>query len=119
MNKVFLIGNLTKDPEQKTSKSGKTYAKFSLAINRYPYYGVDYFDCIAFDTTGENVSKYTKKGQKLAVIGSLRMDSYTDSKGVSRVQTHIVCENVEFLSSRTEEKAAATEMESDFVDLPF
>ena len=117
MNKVFLIGNLTKDPEQKTSKSGKTYAKFSLAINRYPD-GVDYFDCIAFDKIGENVAKYTKKGKKLAVIGSLKMDSYTDAKGVSRVQTHIVCENVEFLSPKTEEKAAAADNKSDFVDLP-
>ena len=118
MNKVFLIGNLTKDPEQKTSKSGKTFAKFSLAINRFPD-GVDYFDCIAFDKTGENVTKYPKKGQKLAVIGSLRMDSYTDTKGVSRVQTHIVCENVEFLSPKTEEKTAAVDTKSDFVDLPF
>ena len=118
MNKVFLIGNLTKDPEQKTGKSGKTFAKFSLAINHFPD-GVDYFDCVAFDKTGENVAKYPKKGQKLAVVGSLRMDSYTDSKGVSRVQTHIVCENVEFLSSKTEEKAAAADTKSDFVDLPF
>lgn len=120
MNKVFLIGNLTKDPEQKTSKfaSGNAFAKFSLAVNRFPD-GVDYFDCIAFDKTGENVAKYPKKGQKLAVIGSLRMDSYTDSKGVSRVKTHIICENVEFLSPKTEEKATSTDTKSDFVDLPF
>lgn len=102
MNKVFLIGNLTKDPERKISKSGMPFAKFSLAVNRSPD-SVDYFDCIAFAITGENVVMYTKKGQKLAVIGSLRMDSYTDSKGVSRVQTHIVCENVEFLSPKNEE----------------
>lgn len=118
MNKVFLIGNLTKDPEQKTSKSGNTFTKFSLAINRFPD-GVDYFDCIAFNKTGENVTKYAKKGKKLAVIGSLKMDSYTDSKGVSRVQTHIVCDNVEFLSSRNEEKAAGADNKSDFVDLPY
>lgn len=118
MNKVFLIGNLTKDPEQKTGKIGKNFVKFSLAVNRFPD-DVDYFDCVAFDKIGENVAKYLKKGQKLAIIGSLRMHSYTDSKGSTRVQTHIVCENVEFLSQRMEEKSAAADTKSDFVDLPF
>lgn len=117
MNKVFLIGNLTKDPEQKKSTLGTTFTKFSLAINRYPD-GVDYLNCIAFDKIGENVAKYTKKGKKLAVIGSLKMDIYTDNKGVSRVQTHIVCENVEFLSSK-DEKPSETSAKDTCDDLPF
>lgn len=108
MNKVFLIGRLTKDATTHPKKDGKgNYTKFSLAVNRFPK-NVDYFDCVAFDKTGEAIIAYTKKGAKIAISGHTQMDKYTTKDGVTRVQTHIVCENVEFLSPKNEEKPAET-----------
>lgn len=139
MNKVFLIGRLTKDPTQQEKKDGKgSYAKFSIAVNRFPG-NVDYFDCIAFDKTGEAIIKWTKKVSKIAISGRIQMGKYTATDGTTRVQAYIVCENVEFLISKTEEKnvefltekdaekAAEKPAEkptekptdSDFVEMPF
>lgn len=112
MNKVFLIGRLTKDPTQQEKKDGKgSYAKFSIAVNRFPE-NVDYFDCLAFDKTGKAIIAYTKKGAKIAISGSIQKDKYS-------MQAHIVCENVEFLSPKNEEKPDAEEKptDSDFVEM--
>ena len=77
MNKVFLIGRLTKDATTQPKKDGKgNYTKFSLAVNRFPE-NVDYFDCVAFDKTGEAIIAYTKKGAKIAISGRIQMDKYT------------------------------------------
>ena len=74
MNKVLLSGRLTKDPTQQAKKDGKgSYAKFSIAVNRCPE-NVDYFDCVAFDKTGEAIIKYTKKDEKIAITGSIQMN---------------------------------------------
>ena len=119
MNKVFLIGRLTKDPTQQAKKDGKgSYAKFSIAVNRFPE-NVDYFDCVAFDKTGEAIIKYTKKGAKIAISGRIQMDKYTATDGTTRVQAHIVCENVEFLTEKPAEKPAETTVKEDYVEIPF
>lgn len=119
MNKVFLIGRLTKDPTQQAKKDGKgNYTKFSLAVNRFPE-NVDYFDCVAFDKTGEAILAYTKKGVKIAISGRIQMDKYTATDGTTRMQAHIVCENVEFLSPKNDEKPAETPAKEVYADLPF
>ena len=118
MNKVFLIGRLTKDPTTQPKKDGKgNYTKFSLAVNRFPE-NVDYFDCVAFDKTGEAIIAYTKKGAKIAISGRIQMDKYTTKDRATRMQAHIVCENVEFLSPK-DEKPAETSAKDDCNDLPF
>lgn len=121
MNKVFLIGRLTKDPTTQPKKDGKVnYTKFSIAVNRFPE-NVDYFDCVAFDKTGEAILAYTKMGVKIAISGRIQMDKYTTKDGTTRVQAHIVCENVEFLSPKDEkptEKPAETSTK-EYDDLPF
>ena len=119
MNKVFLIGRLTKDAVAQAKKDGKgNYAKFPIAVNRFPE-NVDYFDCVAFDKTGEAIIAYTKKGAKIAISGRIQMDKYTAKDGATRVQAHIVCENVEFLSAKNEEKPAETPAKEVYADLPF
>lgn len=119
MNKVLLIGRLTKDPEWAAKKDGKgNYTKFSLAVNRFPG-NVDYFDCIAFDKTGEAILAYTKKGVKIAISGRIQMDKYTAKDGATRVKAHIVCENVEFLSPKNEENPAETAENDPCDDMPF
>ena len=118
MNKVFLIGRLTKDPTTQPKKDGKgNYTKFSLAVNRFPE-NVDFFDCVAFDKTGEAILAYTKKGAKIAIFGRIQMDKYTTKDGASRVQAHIVCENVEFLRPK-DEKPAETSAKDACNDMPF
>ena len=119
MNKVFLIGRLTKDPTTQPKKDDKgNYTKFSIAVNRFPE-NVDYFDCLAFDKTGEAIIKYTKKGAKIAISGRIKMDKYTATDGTTRVQAHIVCENVEFLTEKPAEKPVEKPNDSDFVEMPF
>ena len=119
MNKVFLIGRLTKDPTQQAKKDGKgSYAKFSIAVNRFPE-NVDYFDCVAFDKTGGAILAYTGKGTKIAISGRIQMDKYTAKDGATRVQAHIVCENVEFLSPKNEEISDEEAEKRAYGDLPF
>ena len=119
MNKVFLIGRLTKDPTTQPKKDGKgNYAKFSLAVNRFPE-NVDYFDCVAFDKTGDAIIAYTKKGVKIAISGRIQMDKYTTKDGATRMQAHIVCENVEFLSPKNEEISDEESEKRAYGDLPF
>ena len=119
MNKVFLIGRLTKNPTKHAKKAlTGDYAKFSIAVNRFPE-NVDYFDCLAFDKTGEAIIKYIKKGAKIAISGRIQMDKYTATDGTTRVQTHIVCENVEFLSPKNEEISDEEAEKRAYGDLPF
>lgn len=80
MNSINLLGRLTKDPEIKTSGSGVTFCTFSLAVNRAGKKDeVDFFNCTAFNKTAELIKQYCKKGQQLAVTGSM-MSSKKDDK---------------------------------------
>jgi len=106
MNKVFLIGNLTRDPELSQTPSGVSVCRFSIAVNRDYRQGdgeriTDFFNCTAWRGLGENVAKYQKKGSKVAVMGSIQIRNYEDNQGNKRTAVDIVCDNVEFLSSRS------------------
>lgn len=104
MNKVFLIGNLTRNPELTTTPSGVSVCRFSIAVTRM-YTGADgerktdFFNIVAWRGLGENVAKYTKKGKKVAVVGSLEVRNYEDNTGSKRTSVDIVAQEVEFLSS--------------------
>lgn len=104
MNKTFLIGNLTKDPELSETSTGVKVCRFSIAVNR-SYAGTDgerktdFFNCVAWRGLGENVAKFTKKGNKVAVLGSIETRNYEDSQGVKRTGVDIVVRDIEFLSS--------------------
>lgn len=105
MNKVFLIGNLTRDPELSETTSGVALCRFSIAVNRN--YGgadgerkTDFFNVVAWRGLGETVSRYAKKGNKVAVSGSIELRNYEDSQGVKRTGVDIVAQDVEFLTPR-------------------
>ncbi len=106
MNKVILIGNLTKDPELCTTNNGTPYSKFSIAVQR-EYKDdkgerqADYFYCTAWRTVAENVCKYCKKGNKICVSGSLTNRSYENKNGEKRTFMEIVAEAVEYLNSKS------------------
>jgi len=89
MNKVFLIGNLTRDPELTETSSGVSICRFAIAVNRN-YAGsdgerkTDFFNVTAWRGLGETVSRYAKKGNKVAVVGTIELRNYEDSTGAKR-----------------------------------
>lgn len=105
MNKVFLIGNLTRDPELSETTSGVSLCRFSIAVNRnYSTANgdrqTDFFNCIAWRGLGENVARYAQKGNKVAVTGSIELRNYEDNQGVKRTGVDIVAQDVEFLTPK-------------------
>jgi single-strand DNA-binding protein len=105
MNKVFLIGNLTRDPELTETASGVPVCHFSIAVNRnYQSQDgerqTDFFNCTAWRSMAETIARYTKKGRKVSVVGSVQLRNYEDNQGVKRTAVDIICQDVEFLSPR-------------------
>lgn len=97
MNCVQVIGRITAEPEVKVTQSGKSILSFSLAVqrdykNRSGEYDTDFFDCVAYESTAEYIAKYTKKGDMIAVVGSLRQNTYENREGkkVSSVEIKVV-----------------------------
>ena len=107
MNKVILIGNLTRDPELTETPSGVAVCRFSIAVSR-DYAGpdgnreTDFFNITVWRGRAENCGKYLKKGNKVAVVGSLQTRSYEDKDGIKRNVTDIIASEVEFLSPKTQ-----------------
>ena len=101
MNKVYLIGNLTRDPELSETTSGIAVCRLSIAVNRTYNNEVDYFNITVWRAVAENCGKFLKKGSKVAVCGSLQNRSYEDKDGNKRNYTDIVASEVEFLSTKT------------------
>lgn len=105
MNKVFLIGNLTRDPELTETAGGVSICRFAIAVNRN-YSGADgerktdFFNVTAWRGLGETVSRYAKKGNKVAVSGSIELRNYEDSQGVKRTAVDVIAQDVEFLTPR-------------------
>ena len=108
MNKVFLIGNLTRDPESRETPSGVTMCRFAIAVQR-PYSSqdgerqTDFFECTAWRGLGETIARYTKKGNKVAVSGSIQLRNYEDNQGVKRTAVDIIVQDVEFLTPKAGE----------------
>ena len=104
MNKIFLIGRLTKDPELKYTNSGKGVCNFTLAVDR-PFKGqdgkqeADFINIQAWDKRAENCAKYLSKGRQTAVEGRLQIRSYDDKDGQRKWVTEVIADNVEFLSN--------------------
>ncbi len=103
MNKVFLIGNLTRGPEMASTSSGKGVCKFSLAVNRAFANAngereCDFFDIVVWGALGENCGKYLEKGKKVGIVGRLQTRTYQTERGENKKVTEIVADEVEFLS---------------------
>lgn len=106
MNKVFLIGNLTRDPESNTTASGIAICRFAIAVNRNYSNAdgvreTDFFNLTAWRSLAERCGKYLHKGSKVAVTGSLQNRTY-EVNGEKRYTTDIILDDVEFLSSRSD-----------------
>ena len=105
MNKVILIGRLTKDPELRTIASGNATTSFTIAVNRNftnqnGEREADFINCVAWRKQAENVAKYCTKGSQVAVEGRIQPRSYDAQDGTKRYVTEVVADNVTFLGSR-------------------
>ena len=105
MNKVFLIGNLTRDPELTETASGVAVCHFAIAVNRNYSSGegerqTDFFNCTAWRATAETIARYTKKGNKVAVGGSIQLRNYEDNQGVKRTAVDSIVQDIEFLTPK-------------------
>lgn len=131
MNKVFITGNLTRDPELTETAGGVQVCRFSVAVNRG--YGddraTDFYNVTAWRKTAEAVSRYTRKGSKIAICGDLQIRQYEANDGTRRTSVDVVAQEVEFLTPKQDEKSApaqgyeqkkpAFEVFDDDGDLPF
>ena len=134
MNKVFLIGRLTQDPQATTLDSGHSYCRFSIAVNRgYSRDGenkADFINIITWDALAQNCVKYLVKGSQVAVFGSIQTGSY-EKDGVRRQTFDVRADQVEFLNranggaqqgqgeQQSRDVAIDTLKEVDDDDMPF
>lgn len=105
MNKVVLIGRLTKDPELRYTQGGTAVANFTLAVNRRfanqsGEREADFVNCVAWQKAAEFVANYFHKGQQMALEGRLQVSSYDGNDGQRRWKTEIVAEHIEFCGSK-------------------
>lgn len=114
MNKVFLIGNLTRDPELTETTSGVKICRFGIAVNRN-YSGADgerktdFFNVVAWRGLGETVARFARKGNKVSICGSVETRSYEDNTGAKRTAIDIVASDVEFLTPKGSGQAPTDE----------
>lgn len=132
MNKVILMGRLTRDPEVRYTQgdNASAVARFSLAVDRrFKKDGeqtADFINCVAFGKTGEFIEKYGRKGTKFVVEGRIQTGSYTNKDGQKVYTTDVVVEQVEFAESKASADGNATNNTSNsntptdtsFMDIP-
>lgn len=124
MNKAILIGNLTKDPEVRTTGSGTAVTTFSIAVDRkYKAQDgsqlTDFFDIVTWRKLAEICGRYLTKGSKVAVVGELQNRSYKAKDGTKRYVTEVVAESVEFLTPKQTAPDVSSFEYVDDNDLPF
>lgn len=113
MNKVVLIGRITKDIELKKSQENKYYTRFNLAVPRpMTKDETDFINCVAFEKTAELMEKYLHKGDRIAIEGKIRVGKYSTKEGEKRTQTDIFVENIQFLGEK--KKKTSTDEEDDY-----
>ncbi len=110
MNKVILVGNLTKDPELVTTNNGISLCRFTLAVQRRFTTNdgereADFINIIVWRGQADNCYKYLKKGSKAGVSGSIQTRAYDGNDGTRRYATEVVADEVEFLSSKGSQNA--------------
>lgn len=105
MNKVILIGRLTKDPVTSYTQEGKGVTRFTLAVDRrFKREETDFINCVAFGRQAEFSEKYLKQGTKIAITGRIQTGSYTNREGKKVYTTDVVVEELEFVESKKQEK---------------
>ena len=120
MNKIILVGRLTKDPEVRTTSAGFNTVNFTVAVNRNfknkeGNYDADFLPCVAFRQTADFISKFFKKGNMICLDGRVQTRNYDAADGSKRYVTEVVVENVEFVGGKNDSSSSSN---TDFVDEP-
>ena len=132
INRVILVGRLTRNPELKYTANGIANLQFSLAVNR-SYTGAngekqaDFINCMAWRGTAENMTKFLKKGALIGIEGRMETSSYQTTDGSTRYSTYVVCDHVQFLESKksqwqsqsSPQQEAGFQTQSTTFDSPF
>lgn len=127
MNKVILMGRLTRDPEVRYSQGERSMAiaKYTLAIDRRKTQqnsdpGADFINCVAFDRAGEFAEKYFRQGLRVLISGHLQTGSYTNKDGQKVYTTDVIVESQEFADSRQDGSGAGSRgsKDDDFMNIP-
>jgi single-strand DNA-binding protein len=101
MNKVVILGRLTKDPDLRFTASNTAVSRFTVAVNRqFKKDETDFINCVAFGKIAETISQYLTKGRQIAVTGSIRTGSYDATDGTKRYTTDVAVESFEFIGSK-------------------
>ena len=129
MNKVFLMGRLTRDPEVRYSQGEEpiAIARYTLAIDRRARRDVnndqtaDFISCVAFRKNGEFAEKYLRQGTKIAISGRIQTGSYTNKDGIKVYTTEVVVDEQEFAESKkgnNEERPESDNYDEGFMNIP-
>ena len=118
MNKVILIGNLTRDPELTETPSGVPVCRFAIAVSRdyadsQGNRETDFFNITTWRGKAETCGKYLKKGNKVAVCGSLQNRSYEDKDGIKRTVTDVIASDIEFLTPKQSEEESVVSVKRE------
>jgi single-strand DNA-binding protein len=105
MNRVILVGRITRDPELRTSPNNVSFTAFSIAVNRTAVSSngereADFINCVAFNKQAENLCRFIKKGGQIGVEGKLQTRRYTAQDGSNRIATEVICDAVHFLEPK-------------------
>ncbi len=109
MNKVILLGRLTKDPELRfAAGSGNAVTRFSVAVTRqFKRDEADFINCVAFGKQAETIAQYLTKGSQIAITGNIRTGSYDAQDGSKRYTTDVVVESFEFVGGKSGNNAGS------------
>lgn len=126
MNKVELVGRLTRDVEIRTTESGTVTARFSIAVSRRfknaeGVYEADFINCVTFGKTAEFIGKYFSKGSMIGVTGRIQTGNYTNKDGQKVYTTDVVIEECEFVTGKSDNNNTTKSEDPitpDFVDVP-
>lgn len=120
MNRVILVGRITKDPEVRYTSSNIPVCQFALAVNRKYQSGgerqADFINCVAWRNSAELLGRYVKKGAQIGVEGQIQTRNYEDAGGVKRYVTEVICDSITFLESKNRESTGFSDIEQ--YDIP-
>ena len=117
MNRVVLVGRLTKDPELRYTPNGVAVCTFTLAVNR-PFTNqqgerdVDFINCVTWRKTAENLANYQRKGNLIGIDGRIQTRSYEGDDGKRRYITEVIAESVQFLEPKKDETTKQSQQKS-------
>ena len=122
MNKVILMGRLTKDIEMRQTPNGVSLARFSIAVTRRfknsnGEYDADFINCIAWRKTGEFIARYFQKGSMMAVVGSIQTRSWDGNDGKKQYATEVIVDEAYFTGSKSENSTGSnTDLSDSSID---